>query len=294
MAVYKRTYKAYSGPLTPGWSRFSVLSRYGFASLFDSRPFTAYCILCCVPFLFGIAYIYILHAPSVQGLLNMQLGQQLEIDRRWFVVMLAVQCAMGFILTAWGAPGMITKDFANHAVQLYLSRPLSRTEYLLGKAFVLIALLSATTWIPTLLLLFLQGGLQGNGWLWQNLWLAGSIVVGGMLWVAVITLYSMALAVWVKWRIAATGLMFATFFLLPGLGEAVNVILRTEWGRLLSLPYTMGVIWSHLFRFSEFQLRATQNDRIPLWSAWGAVLGVCAFSIWLLNRRLQAREVERG
>jgi len=294
MAVYKRTYKSYAGRMTPEWSRFTVLSRYGFASLFDSRPFAGYCILCCVPFLFGVGFIYILHTPSVQSLLNMQLGEQLQIDRRWFVVMLAFQCGMGFILTAWGAPGMITKDFANHAVQLYLSRPLSRTEYLAGKASVLVALLSATTWIPTLLLFLLHGSLQGNAWLWKNLWIASSIVVGGLLWVAVITLYSMALAVWVKWRIAATGLMFATFFLLPGFGEAVNAILRTEWGRLLNLPYIMGVIWSHLFRFNDAQMSATQYDRIPLWSAWSGVLAVCAFSIWLLNRRLRAREVERG
>ena len=38
---------------------------------------------------------------------------------------------MGFILAVWGGPGMITKDFANHSVQLYLSRPLSRAEYVI-------------------------------------------------------------------------------------------------------------------------------------------------------------------
>ena len=96
------------------------------------------------------------------------------------MIMLVIQAWMGFVLTAWGAPGMITKDFANHAVQLYLSRPLSRTEYLLGKASVLVILLSAITWIPTLLLFLLEGGLQGNGWIWENLWLAGSITVGGL------------------------------------------------------------------------------------------------------------------
>jgi ABC-2 type transport system permease protein len=294
MAVYKRTYKAYAGRLTPEWSRFTVLSRYGFASLFDSRPFTAYCILCCVPFLVATGIIYIMHTPSVQGLLNVQFGEQFNIDRRWFMALLAIQAWMGFVLTAWGAPGMITKDFANHAVQLYLSRPLSRTEYLLGKASVLVVLLSATTWIPTLLLFFLHGSLQGNGWIWKNFWLAGSIIVGGLLWIAVITLYSMALAVWVKWRIAASGLMFATFFLLPGLGEAIDQILRTHWGRLLNFPYVIALIWAHLFQFNEEQIRWSQYNWIPLWSAWATLLSVCAISVWLLNRRLKAREVERG
>ena len=69
---------------------------------------------------------------------------------------LGIQSWMGFVLTAWGAPGMITRDFANHAVQLYLSRPLSRTEYLLGKASVLAALLPPPPG-STLLLFFLHG-----------------------------------------------------------------------------------------------------------------------------------------
>ena len=126
---------------------------------------------------------------------------------------------MGFVLAAWGGPGMITKDFANHAVQLYLSRPISRTEYLLGKVSVLVALLSCTTWIPALLLFFLKAELQGHGWLWENLWMAGSIILGCLIWIAVITLISMAVAVWVKWRIAATALMLGIFFLLPAAGS---------------------------------------------------------------------------
>ncbi|HLK52493.1 MAG TPA: hypothetical protein VKU42_03505, partial [Candidatus Angelobacter sp.] len=70
MAVYKRTYKAYSGALTPAWSRFTVLSRYGLATLFDSRPFTAYTVLCFLPFLVGLVYIYLVHNAAVQTMLN--------------------------------------------------------------------------------------------------------------------------------------------------------------------------------------------------------------------------------
>ena len=129
---------------------------------------------------------------------------------------------MGFILAVWGGPGMITKDFANNSVQLYLSRPLSRAEYLFGKVSVLGALLSCITWIPALFLFFVHAELQGNGWLWQNLWMAGSIFLASLLWIAVISLLSMAVSVWVKWRIAASALMFAVFFVLPILGFAMN------------------------------------------------------------------------
>lgn len=292
MAVYKRTYKAYNGALTPAWSRFSVLSRYGLANLFNSRPFTAYTVLCCMPFLGWLAFIYIANSPTTQALLG--LGNRVSIDSRTFLGFLATQAFMGFILAAWGGPGMITKDFANHSVQLYLSRPLSRAEYLFGKVSVLGALLSVVTWIPGLLLFFVQAQMQGHGWLWENLWMAGSILLGSLLWIAMISLISMAVAVWVRWRIAATGLMLAVFFLLPPLGFVLNAILRTKWGMLLNFGYLISLIWSHLFQMDTITRHHGGYDLVPLWSAWATLIGVCAFCVWLLDRKLRAREVERA
>ncbi len=294
MAVYKRTYKAYAGPLTPSWSRFMVLSRYGFATLFQSRPFTAYTVLCMIPFLVGLAIIYVLNNQSVQALFQMRGNGTISIGNTWFMGFLGIEAFMAFILTAWSAPGMVSKDFANHSIQLYLSRPLSRAEYLVGKVSVLAALLSLTTWIPALILFVVQGSLHGNGWLWQNLWMAGSIVVASLMWIAVVSLLAMALAVWVRWRIAATALLLGTFFVLPGVGGVMDTILRTSWGRLFNLSFDISMVWAHLFRLGDIQRHAGEWDRVPLWSAWAALLAVCALSIWTLMRRLKAREVERA
>src|SRR5215469_8483306 len=246
MAVYKRTYKAYRGPLTPAWSRFAVLTRYGLSTLFESRFFTAYTVLCLMPFLACVIFLYVLSNTSVQALLQQRL--QFEVDSMFFLGFLGVEAWMSFLLTAWGAPGMISKDFANHSIQLYLSRPLSRTEYLLGKVSALVALLSCTTWIPILILFFVQAQLAGHGWLWENLWIARAIIVSGLLWIAVVCLIALALSVWVRWRIAATALMFATFIVLPGFGLILNVVLRTRWGWLLNLSHTIRYIWAVLFR----------------------------------------------
>ena len=294
MAVYKRTYKAYTGAVTPHWSRFGVLARYGLKTLFNSRPFTAYAVLCLIPFLVCLVFIYVVHSASVQALLNINFGRTPIINNYWFLAFLGFEAWMSFLLTAWGAPGMISKDFANHSIQLYLSRPLSRVEYLLGKVSVLAILLSSTTWIPALILFVVQAQLQGNGWGWTNLWLAGSIVVAALLGIALISLLAMALAVWVRWRIAATALMFGTFFLLPAFGGIVDLILRTHWGRLLNFPYVMMVIWSSLFRVNAQQRHLAQFDELPLWSAWATVFVVCGICVWLLERRLKAREVEHG
>lgn len=293
MAVYKRTYKAYRGPLTPAWSRFTVLSRYGLANLFNSRPFTAFTVLCFVPFLAWLIAIYMVHSSTAQLVFGIRVGNAGLVDSKWFLAFLATQAWMGFLLAAWGGPGMITKDFANHSVQLYLSRPLSRTEYLFGKASVLGILLSCISWVPGLFLFFVQAELQGHGWIWDNLWIAGAIVLSCVIGIAIASLLSMAIAVWVKWRIAATALMVGMLFLSPALGTVISVILRTSWGQVFNFPFMIMVVWAHLFRLHPPNPHSPIFG-VPLWAAWTSLLSICAFCFWLLDRKLRAREVERA
>jgi len=294
MAVYKRTYKAYGGALTPAWSRFTVLSRYGLGNLFTSRPFTAYTVLCFIPFLAWLIAIYMVHSSTAQLVLGVQFNaRESTVSNFWFLTFMGTISWMGFILAAWGGPGMITRDFANHSVQLYLSRPLSRVEYLFGKASVLFILLSCISWIPGLVLFFVQAGLQGNGWVWHNFWIAEAIVLSSLIGIAMVSLLSMAVAVWVKWRIAATALMFAVFLLFPALGTVIAAILRTNWGLVLNFPLMYMVIVAHLFRIIPRNQHNPLTE-FPLWAAWSSLLGLCAICFWLLNNKLKAREVERS
>jgi ABC-2 type transport system permease protein len=293
MAVYKRTYKVYRGALTPAWSRFGVLTRYSLSTLFDSKLFTAYALLCLLPFLGGIAQIYLTHSSTAQLLLGVRFNG-FRLNNTWFATLLNIQAGFGFIMVAWAAPGMVTRDFANQALQLYFSRPLSRAEYILGKFSVLGILLSCVTWVPLLVLFSLEAQMEGNGWGWSNFYLVGSILVSSWLWIAVISLLALALSVTVKWRIAATGLIIAVFFVLPGFGNVFDHILGTNWGHLINLVYVMQVVWGHLFHTERGLRHLLQEDLVPLWSAWASIVTTCLVSVLLLNRRLKAREVERG
>jgi ABC-type transport system involved in multi-copper enzyme maturation permease subunit len=255
--------------------------------------FTAYTVFCFLPFLLGLALIYFVHSTAAQMILGVKFGREPLIDNRFFFQFLVSESWLGFVLVAWAAPGMISKDFANHSIQLYLSRPLSRAEYLVGKISVLATLLSFTTWIPALILFGVQAEMQGNGWGWENLWIAGAILLASLLWIALMSLLSMALTVWVKWRIAATALFFGVLFFMAGFGFAVNAVLRTKWGWLLNVPHSIALVWGALFRMPVWMLQF-RGEVIPLWSAWASLLAICAFSVWLLDRRLRAREVERA
>jgi len=61
-----------------------------------------------------------------------------------------------FFITIWVGAGLIANDRRANALQIYLSKPLARSEYIAGKLGVLMVFLILVTWVPALLLLLLQ------------------------------------------------------------------------------------------------------------------------------------------
>ena len=204
MAVYKRTYRGYSGGLTTHWSRFLVLYRYSRHNLFKSKFLTAFFVLCFFYPLLCLLGIYANDHISAFSFLGQRTnGPLFKIDGRFFLLFLSGQSSLAFILTAFIGPGLISPDLSNGALTLYLCRPLSRFEYVLGKMSVLAIILSWVTWIPGLVLFFVQASLSGWDWAMRNFWIPVGIVLGSWIWILSIALLAMALSAWVKWRIAA-------------------------------------------------------------------------------------------
>ena len=82
----------------------------------------------------------------------------------------------------------------NNALPLYLCRPFTRAEYVLGKMSVLLILLSLITWVPILLVFLFQSYLAGWSWFAQNLRIAGAIFVGSWVWILLLALLSLAIS----------------------------------------------------------------------------------------------------
>ncbi len=305
MAVHKRTYRPLSSAeLTPRWSRFLVLPRFAAESWRGSRLLSAFLVLCLLPSLVAALVIYVFNSSVAQTLLGLGADTSawsFRIDGQFFAIVLNVQGALAFLLIAWVGPGLVAPDLVNNALPLYLSRPFSRAEYVLGRVATLMFLGSVITWVPGLLLFALQAGLAAEGgWWYQNLHLASGIVAGSLIWLLLLSLLSLAVSAWVRWRIVATGLFVGLFFVSAGLGEAFNQTLRTYWGNLLNLGYVITTVWKDLFDVvvTERQRRGRIGDPrlldIPPGYCWLVLLGVAAVCLLLLTRRLRAREVVRG
>ena len=295
MAVHKRAYRPYEGPLTAERGRFLILPRYGLLELFESRLLTAFFVLCFVPVLIGASAIYIANSPAARALLEMSSAPDFVRKPDFFFAILTFQGALAFLLTAWVAPVLVSPDLVNGALPLYLSRPFTRVEYVLGKAAVLLTLLSAITWVPGLVLFALEAGLA-EGWGTANLRIAAAVFAGSWVWILVLTLLGLAISAWIRWRVVASGALAGVFFMGAAFGEMWREVLHAPWGRLANLYYLVGLVWRSLFGlFTERSMAQEMfNERgrdLPTWAAWAGLAAAAALSVWLLERRLRAREV---
>jgi ABC-2 type transport system permease protein len=294
MAVYKRRYNPYTGSLTPEWSRFFVLTRYAFMDLFKSRFFVVLLILAIVPNLFFAGYIFVANNRTVQLLMQLRSADLFAVETQYFTTIMIVQTQIAFLLNCWVGPVLISGDLTNGALPLFLSRPFSRAEYVLGKLAVLGLLLSAVTWVPSLLLFSLQSGLASNGWIWSHLWMVVPIVLCSAIWILMLSLISLAVSAWVKLRIVATGVVFISLVVPVGLGAMFNAIMGTYWGNLLNLSYMFTLILASGFRDQGRLLGGVRWNEVPVPAAWGMMIFVCLLALFVLNARLRAREVVRG
>lgn len=287
MAVYKRRFNPYGGERTPSWGRFLIIPRFAYSDVFSSRIVLAFFVACFIWPLLCAAFIYIRYNATFLETFGLQLsdfGGILAVDAEFFLRFLYAQGLLSFFLTILVGPGLVSADLANNALPLYLSRPFSRSEYIIGKMAVLLILLSAITWVPGLVLIGLQTALGGLGWLQQEWSVGPALFIGSWLWILTLSLLSLAISAWVRWKPVAAAALFGVFFILPGMGELLNVTLGVSFGDAFHLVVVFFTIWSELFGVPF-------SGHLTLTEAWLALFVFYGLCLLILNRKLRAYEV---
>jgi ABC-2 type transport system permease protein len=301
VAVYKKTYRRYEGALTPGWSRFLVITRYAFGQMYRSRFLTIFFLASFVWPVLAALMIYLHHNASALAFLGPRAASLITIDAKFFLSFLGFQSMLAFFLGAFVGPGQISPDLANNALPLYLSRPFSRAEYVLGKLSVLLILLSLMTWVPGLLLFGLQSYLEGWTWFTDNLRIAGGLFFGAWIWILVLSLMALALSAWVKWKPVAGALLFGILFVAGGFSRMVNNLLDTRWGYVLNIRHLIGSVWVSIFEepikrgagAAFFGIGSAAEENLPIEWCWVSLIGVCLICLYLLARKIRGVEVVR-
>jgi ABC-2 type transport system permease protein len=223
------------------------------------------------------------HAELLQGL-DQEFRQFIQVDGQFFSVFMYVQAGFAVLLAALAGPGLVAPDLANNALPLYFSRPLTRWTYALARLVVLAGMLSIVTWVPGLVLFGLQVGLAGGAWFLAHWTLGAGMVAGFLVWVLILSLVAMASSAYVKWRVVAAAVSLAFFFILSGVAEMIDSVLRVRWGHIIDPAWAVNQVWCALLGITP------PEGPGPMASA-GALAVMTLLLVLVIERKLRPVEV---
>jgi ABC-type transport system involved in multi-copper enzyme maturation permease subunit len=190
-----------------------------------------------------------------------------------------------FVMTVYIGAGLIANDRRANALQIYLSKPLLRSEYIAGKAAVLFFFLMLITWVPGILLLIVQVMFAGNfEFLRKNLFLFPAITVASLLEVLLATFTMLALSSLSKSSryvsILYTGIVFFTLAIY-GVLYAVTGSSSVSW---ISPTQSLQQVTDVVFRQPPALATPWQVSLI-------VIIGLIVLAISVLERRVRGVEV---
>jgi ABC-2 type transport system permease protein len=284
MAVHKRGYKRYDGPLTGRWARLLVLPRFAWSDLMGERKITVIFIGALFWPIACLAFIYLANHRELLLGLDREFDQFLQIDGTFFVTFMSVQATFAVLLATFAGPSLIAPDLSNGALSLYFGRPFSRTEYVASRMLVLAGVLSPVTWIPGAALFVTQASFAGWAWTVQNWTLGAGIVAGFALWVVFVSLVALTSSAYVRWRVVSGGLILGTFFVLAGAAQIARMVLSADWPAALNPALAVNQIWRAMLG----------AEALPGPDALQCLLTMAVMSIlllYVLGRKLRPVEV---
>jgi ABC-type transport system involved in multi-copper enzyme maturation permease subunit len=277
MPIHDQSYRRYGGGKTMPGQAWIVIARAGIINMIRKRTFMGLLLFAWFPFIARAIQIYVTtNYPQVA-----MFAPTAETFRQF----LEQQDFFVFIVTIYVGAGLIASDRRANALQIYLSKPLMRTEYIFGKAAILFAFLLFVTLVPALLLLVLQVLFAGSfAFLKKNLFLFPAITVAAMLQAILATFTMLALSSLSKSSryvgILYAGIIFFTAAIY-GAMLAITGSTRLSW---LSLTANLTQVVDVIFRLKPRYATPWPVSLI-------VILGLVALSISVLERRVRGVEV---
>jgi ABC-2 type transport system permease protein len=257
-----------------------VIALNGLRILVRKRAFLFLMILAWIPAVVRGVQIYAAaNVPSVA-----QIGF-LAITPTTFRDFLNQQEAFVFFLTVYAGSGLIADDLRARALQLYLSRPVTRTQYVAGKAAILMAALLSVTWVPGMLLLFLVPVFAGNmSFVAGNPYLIPAITVYALIHTTLAAFLILALSSLSRsrWFVAVmyAGLAFFT--------HALFLVIRVAGGGTM---FSWVSIFANVTQVGDVLFRGAPRYVTPPLLSAAVIVAVVATSLAVLGRRIKAVEV---
>lgn len=277
MPIHDQGYRRYLGSRAAVGQSWQVITRAGIRTVLAKRSFIALMLLAWSPFVVRAVQVYIAS--------NFPQASFLTPRAETFREFLDQQGVFIFFVTIYIGAGLIANDRRANALQVYLSKPLTRAEYIAGKLAILFLFLVSVTWLPAILLLLVQVMFAGSlTFLRANLFLFPAITLFSLLQVLTAAMTMLALSSTSK-SSRFVGIMYAgLIFFTAALSAALRGITGSSIWAWLSPTDTLAQIGNYIFRLDP------ANDLPPL-VAVVVVVVLLGGSAWILERRVRGVEV---
>ena len=275
MPVHDQGYRRYGGLRRHGGA-WQIIAGAAIRAELGRRRVVALLLAAWLPFL---VYAVILYVGA-----NFTQARFLAASPTTFRDFLGWQSIFVFFVTILVGSGAIADDRRTNALQIYLSKPLTRLDYVAGKFLALAAFLVAITWVPGVLLLFLQMMFAGStAFVRANLFLLPALTVTCAVQVLVATFAVLALSSLSNSRRFVAILYAGVIFFSQGLQQVLVRSTGSPLWALLSPSDTLDTVADAAFR--------VKGTGVPVTAAVAVIAGLLVTSAFVLRRQVRGIEV---
>lgn len=277
MPIHDQGYRRYGGTRAAIGRGWQVIARAGILQAVAKRQFIGLMLFAWAPFLVRAVQLYVAA--------NFEQASFLAAKGETFREFLDQQGTFVFFVTIWVGAGLIANDRRANALQIYLSKPMTRAEYILGKMAILFVFLALVTWAPAMCLLVVQTVFAGSfTFVRNNLYLLPAITLFSLAQVLLSATTMLALSSLSKSSRFVAVMYAGLLFFTAALFQALRGITGRSSFAWLSPTNALAQVGDVIFRLDP------RYDLSPA-LAFLAILVLVAGSLVILDRRVRGVEV---
>jgi ABC-2 type transport system permease protein len=276
--IHDQSYRRYGGERQPAQRAWLVIAKSGIQQFLRKRPMIGILFGSQIALMVRLVAFYLSESIS-------QAEALLGPSAKTFRDFLEQQNFFVFLIAVYVGSGLIAQDRKANALQIYLSKPLTRLDYIAGKMAILGTFLLFVTWLPAMLLLLGQILLSGSfEFARANLILFPAVTVFSFLEVFIVCCAVLALSsLTTSTRYVAVMFAGVMFF-----SEAIYGTLRMVTG---STAVSWVSFTGSLAQVGDFIFRQPLRYTTPVAVSFIVLLALVAVSISVLERRVRGVEV---
>lgn len=278
MPIHDQSYRHWEGELKSHSFRWWVITLDGLKIVLKRKLFLIFILAPSIIqfFVFG-GMIYGVNTYGIFANMNL-------VTPEFFFKFCLRQTFFIALICVFAGSGLIANDLKSNALQLYLSKPLTRLDYIAGKIAIMMIMLECITFVPGILL-FLEHSILSQDFTFfkEEFWILGAIFSFSLVLTLPATFMILAFSSFTKSYRYSAIMFMAIAFGTPVIGTMLNVMIRARWTKFIPYWWNLETIGREIFGISK-------DPTAWYWSSL-IVISITIASILIMYKRIKGVDI---